>query len=1005
MSRQSHRRPEGGRIDRLRPIDFTFDGRTYTGFVGDSLASALLANGVRLVGRSFKYHRPRGIIAAGSEEPNALVQLGEGARSTPNLRATEIELYDGLVARSQNRWPCLAFDIFAIHGWMHRILPSGFYYKTFMWPRSGWLAYEKLIRRAAGLGKAPSAADPDRYEKVYGHCDVLVIGAGPAGIAAALAAGRSGARVMLVDEGAELGGSLLAESAAEIDGRKAGDWLAAAIGELAAMPEVALLPRTTAWAYFDHNMMSLLERVSDHLPPGAKGPRQRLWRVRAKEIVLATGALERPLVHRDNDKPGVMLADAARVYLQRYGVKPGRRAILMTNNDSAYRAALELAEGGVEIAALLDLRPQAEGPLAEACRRAGIEILNRQAIVAVHGRERVCGVSVASLDGEGKTVTGEARRIACDLVLTSGGWQPSLHLSSQTRAKPIWDEALQAFLPGPTAPGQRNRSLGGAAGRFALADCLKDGHEGGKAAAAACGFAVTAAGEAPVSADASESQPLQPCWVVPSTRPIGEGGKHFVDFQNDVTAADVMLAHREGYLSVEHLKRYTTMGMATDQGKTSNVNALAIMAELRGLSIPEVGVTTFRPPYTPVTFGAFAGPDKGDFLDPIRTTPLHQWHEDRGALFEPVGQWRRAWYYPKAGESMSAAVNREVYAARHAIGIFDASTLGKIDIKGKDAAWFLNMVYTNAWTKLEAGRCRYGLMCGEDGMVFDDGVTSRLAEDHFHMTTTTGGAPRVLGWLEEWHQCEWPEREVFFTSVTEQWAVIALNGPYARQALAKLTEDIPLDDAAFPFMSFRDGHVAGVKARIFRISFTGELSFEINVPPSFARHVWQALMQAGEEFGITPYGTEAMHVLRAEKGFVIVGQETDGTITPQDLGMDWIIGKAKPDFIGRRSHLRSDTARSDRKHLVGLLTEDPKIVLPEGAQIVAETKPKPPMAMIGHVTSSYWSANLDRSIALALVKNGRARLGETIYLPYDNRIVAAKIVAPKFLEDGAASHG
>ena len=554
-------------------------------------------------------------------------------------------------------------------------------------------------------------------------------------------------------------------------------------------------------------------------------------------------------------------------------------------------------------------------------------------------------------------------------------------------------------------PGQRNRSTGAARGLFTIADCLSDGHQAGVNAARDAGLQGEA-GASPMVGHEPKEGPLQPFWIVPSTRPVGRSVKHFLDYQNDATAADVMLAHREGFISVEHLKRYTTMGMATDQGKTSNVNALAIMAGLRGAHVPEVGHTTYRPPYTPVTIGAFAGIDKGDFLDPIRKTALHQWHEQHGAKFETVGQWHRAWYYPRGTETMHLAVNREVKATRTSVGIFDASTLGKIDIQGPDAAWFLNMVYTNAWSKLEPGRCRYGFMLGEDGMVMDDGVTSRIAENHFHMTTTTGGAARVMAWLEDWLQCEWLDRKVHLTSVTEQWAVIAINGPMARKVLAQVAPELALSDADFPFMSFRDAIVADVPARIFRISFTGELSYEINLAPSYAVHVWQALMRAGEEYDITPYGTEAMHVLRAEKGFVIVGQETDGTVTPGDLGMDWIVSKQKPDFLGRRSLARADTRRSDRKHLVGLLTENPNEVLPEGAQIVAELRAKPPMLMIGHVTSSYWSPNCGRSIAMAMVRNGRNRMGETVYLPYEGKIVRATVTEPKFFDlEGARING
>jgi len=1001
MSNQANRLGTGGRIDRSKPLRFTFDGKSYYGYQGDTLASALLANGVVLVGRSFKYHRPRGILSAGAEEPNALIQLGTGNRTEPNLRATQIELYDGLVAESQNRWPSLANDMGAVNSLFHRLFPSGFYYKTFMWPKSFWMKYELIIRRMAGLGKSPTEPDPDRYDKLYAHCDALVVGSGPAGLAAALAAGRAGARVILVDEQQEFGGSLLHDRQAVIDGKPAADWVASAVAELAAMPEVTLLPRTVAFAYYDHNAVSCMERVTDHLAPNspdfAKQPRQRLWRIRAKDIILATGAIERPLVYLDNDRPGCMLASAAQTFVNRYGAMPGKRAVVMTNNDSAYRAALDLADAGVAVPAIVDLREDPQGELVAAAKQRGIDVLAGHAVTRVSGKLAVSGVEVMRLSPDAKAVNGPARSISCDLVMSSSGWQPTVHLFSQSRGKLRWEPGILAFVPDKQLPGQNSHSVGAAAGIFNTDACLADGHAAGAMAANAAGC-TGSSGDAPTASSEPAAGDLRAVWYVPSSAPVGRQGKHFIDYQNDVTAADVMLAHREGYRSVEHLKRYTTMGMATDQGKTSNVNALALMAELRGVSVPEVGTTTFRPPYTPVTIGAFSGIDKGDFLDPIRKTPLHSWHEQHGAPFETVGQWHRAWYYPKPGESMHDAVNREVKAVRTSVGIVDASTLGKIDIQGPDAAWFLNMVYTNAWSKLEPGKCRYGLMLGEDGMVMDDGVTSRISENHFHMTTTTGGAARVMAWLEDWLQCEWLDKKVYLTSVTEQWAVIGVSGPLASKLMAEVAPELPLDDATFPHLSFRDGVVAGVNSRIYRITFTGEATYEINVAPSYAMHVWRALMQAGEKYGITPYGTEAMHVLRAEKGFIIVGQETDGTTTPQDLGMDWIVSKQKPDFLGKRSLQRSDTRRPDRKHLVGVLTENPNEVLPEGAQIVAELQDKPPMEMIGHVTSSYWSPNCGRSIAMALVKNGRNRHGETVYMPYDGKVVRAKIGAPKFLD-------
>jgi sarcosine oxidase subunit alpha len=999
MNGQIYRLPQGGRIDRSKPLGFSFNGRRYGGYQGDTLASALLANGVTLIGRSFKYHRPRGLMSAGAEEPNGLVQLGVGAHTEPNVRATMAELYEGLAASSQNCWPSVEHDLGAINSWLSRLFPAGFYYKTFMWPPSFWMKYEVFIRRMAGLGKAPSEPDPDHYDKTHAHCDVLIVGGGPAGLSAALAAGRSGARVILCDEQAELGGALLG-APDTIDGQPSADWIAAVLAELAGMPDVRVLPRTTAFGYYDHNYVMLAERVGEHLPPGGAPYKQRLWKVRATQVVLATGAIERPLVFADNDRPGIMLASAARTYANRYAVVPGKRVVLMTNNDSAYLAATDLAAAGVSVAAVIDLRAAPLGDLPSAARGRNIEVLGGYAITGTKGGKRVQSATVMELAGEG--VTGTPRDIECDAILHSGGWNPTVHLFSQSRGTLGYDEAIASFVPDKAV--QAQRSAGSCKGSFALADCLAEGFEAGLAAAADAGLRAGDAGQRP-TAPAPCQESLRPVWLVPSHKPATQA-KAFIDHQNDVTAADLLLAHREGYRSVEHLKRYTTMGMGTDQGKTSNVNALAIMAQQLGVDIPSVGTTTFRQPYTPTTFGAFGGHEHGDLLDPIRRTVLHQWHESHGAKFENVGQWRRAWYYPRPGETMHDAVNREVKAVRTGVGIVDASTLGKIDIQGPDAVDLLNWVYTNAWSKLEIGRSRYGLMLGEDGMVFDDGTTTRLGEHHFLMTTTTGGAARVLGWLENWLQCEWPNMRVFCTSVTEQFAVIAINGPLARKLLAELTSDIDLDPKTFPFLSYKDGHVAGIPARVFRISFTGELSYEINVQPSFAVALWQALMAAGEKYAITPYGTEAMHVLRAEKGYIIVGQETDGTITPYDLGMSWIVSKQKKDFIGKRSLSRTDTARPDRKHLVGLLTENPSEVIPEGGQIVAELKDKPPMTMIGHVTSSYWSPNVGRSIAMALVKNGRNRMGDTVYVPLPDRVIRAKVGEPKFYDlEGARLDG
>jgi sarcosine oxidase subunit alpha len=988
---KQHRLDGGGRIDRRRPLGFTYDGARYEGYAGDTLASALLANGIHLVGRSFKYHRPRGIFAAGAEEPNALVQLGTGAHSEPNARATQVELYEGLSAASQNCWPSVRFDLWALNNVLGPLFPAGFYYKTFMWPQSWWRGvYERMIRRAAGLGRAPREPDADRYEHMHAHCDVLVVGAGPAGLMAALAAGRSGARVILADEQAEPGGALLAEPT----GHPSAAWLRSVAAELEACAELRVLTRTTAFGYYDHNYLGLLERMRDHVPPGAAPhlPRQRLWKVRAAQVVLATGALERPLVFAGNDRPGIMLASAARTYVNRYAVRPGRRAVVFTNNDSAYRTALDLLRAGIGVS-VIDLRASPQGSLPAEARVAGISILAGHAITGTKGRHRIASIRVQRLSDAGDRVEAPVETIPCDLLCVSGGWNPTIHLHSQSRGAPRYDQGRALFLPGESR--QAERSAGACNGAFGVRACLEQGARAGREAAEAAGLTAEQP-ELPPLEEPGEA-PARTIWLVPSGRPV-QRSKMFVDLQNDVTAGDIRLALGEGYRSIEHVKRYTTTGMGTDQGKTANVNALGIVSETTAQQIAAIGVTTFRPPYTPVSFGAVVGRNCGAMFDPVRRTPMHVWHEAHGAVFEDVGQWKRPWYYPGTGEDMAAAVAREVKAARAGIGILDASTLGKIDIQGPDAAALLNRVYTNAWSQLPIGRCRYGLMLGEDGMVFDDGVTTRLSEHHYLMSTTSGGAARVLAWLEEWLQTEWPELKVYCTSVTEQWATVAISGPDSRKLLAELAEGVDVAPEAFPHMSMREGRVLGVPARVFRISFTGELGFELQVPASYGLPVWEACIEAGGKYRITPYGTEAMHVLRAEKGYIIAGQDTDGTVTPHDLGMDWIVSQRKPDFIGKRSLARADMQKPGRKQLVGLLPELAGELLEEGAQIVADPHQTIPMTMIGHVTSSYVSPNLGRSFALALVKEGHARVGEKLYVPMLDRTIAVTVTEPVFFD-------
>lgn len=981
----SFRHPSLGQVDRTKPVRFTFDGEVLEGFEGDTLASAMLANGRHMLARSFKYHRPRGVLAAGAEDPSALVQIGSGARTEPNVKAAEVEIHDDLEARSQNCWPSLANDLGSVNDAMHRFLPAGFYYKTFMGASGlpGWMAFEPLIRRSAGLGRAPDPElrDPDSYETLNRHCDVLVVGGGAAGLSAALAAARTGARVILAEETAALGGELLSRDArrTRIDDMAPAEWVAAQRDELQACEEATILTRTCAFGYYGDNFLGLWEKVGDHLPLAARTagrPRQRLWRVRAKQVVLATGAIERPLVFNENDRPGIMLAGAMRTFLHRYGVLPGKRVAFFVNNDTGWDAAFDLHDHGCEVAAIVDLAPRAADRQVKRALSRGILCLTHSAVVGTLGRDRIEAIEVCRLADGDRSVTGLRERIECDCLGLAGGWAPNVALFSQSRGRLKWDQPLQAFLPGQSW--QRERSAGAANGKMTLRACIAGGIRAGVEAARETGFR-SRKPHVPTLRDGQARQgALYPMAEVPSDR---EHPRAWVDFQDDVTTKDLKLALREGYESVEHAKRYTTTGMGTDQGKVANLNAFAFIAENVGLSVPEIGVTTFRQPYKPVTFAALAGQHVGAHFAPRRTTPMHAWHRAKAATFEPVGDWLRPRAYPRKGEGFEEAVQREARAARTHVGMLDASTLGKIDVRGKDAREFLNRVYTNAWSKLAPGRCRYGLMLGEDGMVMDDGVTACLADDHFHMTTTTGGAAKVLATLEDYLQTEWPDLRVHLTSVTEEWAVCSLSGPNA-PALMDEVLDIDPRAESFPFMTWREAKAFGVPARVFRISFTGEeTGYEINVAARYGLWLWERLIEAGERFGLTPYGTEAMHLLRAEKGFIIVGQETDGTVTPHDLGMPWIVSEKKPDFIGKRSLSRADTARAGRKQLVGLLTQDPQTVLEEGAQIIETVEePKPPVPMLGHVTSSYMSPNLARSIALALVKGGAGRMGETLYV-------------------------
>jgi len=975
-----------GLVEPWNPTRFTFDGRQFQGFRGDTLASALLANGVHLVGRSFKYHRPRGILSAGAEEPNALVRvIRDSGRETPNLRATQVEIYEGLRAESQNCWPSLRHDLGAVADLAAPVLPAGFYYKTFMPSLAAWRdLFEPLIRRAAGLGRVPPGEDPDRYANRYAHCDVLVVGGGPAGLAAAREAAASGARVILCDEQARLGGALLAEPDARIAGLAAQAWADAVIADLAANPRVTLLPRTQAFGYYADNFLALAERCTDHLAsPAPDRPRERLWQVRAKQVVLATGAIERPLVFPGNDRPGVMLADAALAYLLRYGVAVGRQVAVVTAHDSAYRTALALHGAGMSVPVIADLRADRGNAWVVRAREAGLRVETGVVPVGTEGRLRVRGVRLR-LPG------GATENVSCDALLMSGGWTPSVHLFSQSRGKLRFDAALGCHVPGVSA--QRERSAGACRGVFHLPAVLADGARDGAEAAREAGrvlpeiVPIGVTGVPEMHGGIALSAPTQ--------------GRAFIDFQNDVTAKDIALAAREGYRSVEHAKRYTTAGMATDQGKLGNVNMIAALADATGRAPADVGLTTYRAPYTPVTFGTLGGVSRGGLFDPVRVTPLHGAAAEAGAVFEDVGTWKRAWYFPRAGEDRHAAAARECAMVRGAVGVFDASTLGKIDVSGPDAADFLERIYATSVRSLPIGRCRYAVMLTEAGFVMDDGIVARLGEGHFHVTTTTGGAAHVLAHMEDYRQTEWPDLRMWLTSTTEQWAVIAVQGPRARAVLAPLVQDIDLD--ALPHMAVGDGRLLDAPMRLFRVSFTGELGYEVNVPANWAEAVFGVILQRARECGGGPYGTEAMHVLRAEKGFVIVGQETDGTVSLGDLGFG-AMGRSKRDFVGKRSLSLPDMRAPGRLQLVGLLAES---ALEEGAQITAIADPPPGTRALGHVTSAYHSPTLGRPIALALLADGRSRHGENLFVPMPNGAIPMRVVPPVFVDpEGGRVHG
>ena len=981
-------------IDQTTRVSFKFDGKTYFGFKGDTLASALLANNVHLVGRSFKYHRPRGIMTSGSEEPNAIVQINKNSSVTePNVRATEVEIYDGLEASSQNCWPSVNFDIGGINNFLSPLLPAGFYYKTFMWPASFWEKYEYFIRKSAGLGQSPTEPDPDVYDHNYVHCDVLVIGGGISGIMAAKISAENNFKTLLLEERPNLGGTTIYQKNDyfKINDQYSSDWLEKEIEQIKNLKNLEIKTRTSVAAYHGYNYLLARENLTDHLPLEKKQNtiRQRLLKIRAKKVITATGSIERPLIFDNNDRPGIMLSSAIKKYADFYGVACGKENVLFTNNDTAYETAISLNNKGIKINAIIDIREQNKSDLTNEINKAGIKIYNSYTVIDTKGYKKINKITIMKLSKDGKTVTDSKIDINCDCLGVSGGWTPAVHLFTQSGGKLKFDDNDNIFIPNKYPSDQL--SIGSCNGNLELDDIISNINKSLKNF-----LKISKTNFENLKINSSKSISRRNIWLLPSNKTVSKT-KAFVDFQNDATAKDIKLALREGFRSIEHVKRYTTTGMGTDQGKLGNMNALGIISDTSNVKMSDLGTTTFRPPYTPLTFGTIVGRNVGEFFDTFRKTPMHDWHVQHKAKFENVGQWKRAWYYPKGNENMHDAVQRESKAAREGAGILDASTLGKIDIQGSDASEFLNRVYTNAWSKLAVGKCRYGLMLNEDGMVYDDGVTTRLSENHYIMTTTTGGAANVLGKLEDYLQTEWPELDVYLTSVTDHYATASVCGPNSKKIISKIIPNLDLSDENFPHMSFKNAKIGNIKCRVMRISFTGEQSYEINIQANYGKSLWEKCMDAGNEFNITPYGTETMHLLRAEKGFIIVGQDTDATLTPIDLQMDWIVSKKKYDFIGKRSLYRSDTIRDDRKQLVGILTDDPNEVLEEGAQIVADTSKKP-VEMLGHITSSYFSPNLNKSIALGVVKGGKNMMGQKLFIPMKDKIINVKIADPVFLD-------
>jgi len=988
---QPFRLNKEGLINRNKKISFTFNGKKLFGYEGDTIASALIANGIHLVGRSFKYHRPRGFFGAGVEEPNAKLQVEFNGHSEPNVNATEMELVEGLSATSQNCWPSVNFDIGAINNFLKMFFPAGFYYKTFMWPKSFWYKiYEPFIRKAAGLGVASIEKDKERYEHKFEYCDLLVTGSGPSGLASAYAAAKNGAKVILAEDKPRFGGTLLTDDVS-IDNLSGKDWAEKIITELKSMPNVTVKNRSQVFGYYDHNMLVMFERVSDHLEKKSKfTPRQRLWYIRAKETILSTGSIERPIVFGNNDTPGIFLSAAAKEYMKVYGVLVGKKPLIFTNNDSAYETALEFKKNNVE-PIILDTREEHSSELIDEAKSKGIDIRFSHGVIVANGYKKVKSAKIGKLNKD-KNSFEKIETVDCDCICVSGFWTPSVHLASQSGNKLKYEEKIDAFIPDKKK--QHETSVGAANGSFTLEESLKNGFENGSNLSAKITETKTEISIPNVNEKKYGAH--DKFWCMPL--PKNENPKRFVDFQNDVSVSDIEIALREGYRSIEHVKRYTTLGMATDQGRTSNLNGLQLVSNIENKIVPEVGHTTFRPPFTPITIGTIVGREVGMEYMPTRKTPMHEWHEKNNAVFVDAGAWKRPRYYKQGNETLFEASKREAKNVRENVGICDVTTLGKIDIKGPDAAEFLNRVYTNAWMKLPVGKARYGLMLREDGIVMDDGTTTRISENHYHMTTTTAQAANVLSHLEYYLQIVWPELNVNVVSTTEQWAGAAIAGPKSRDMLSKLYPDLDVSNDALPFMGYKEAEFFGVPSRIFRISFSGELAYEINVKSDHGMFMWEKMMEVGKEFGNQPYGTEALSTLRIEMGHV-AGPELDGRTIPSDVSLNGLVSKKK-DFIGKNSLGREAFNVESRQKIVGLIPIDRKSSIPEGSHIVQDQNAKLPNPKLGHVSSSCWSVENNNPFSLAIMKDGKNMIGKKFFAvsPLKNKSIEVEVISSHYVD-------